>query len=109
MKKFQTKCNGNATFLDSIMIYQSMSRDADSGTSHFTMNGGSSDEVGTPDSGTTQSASSKTDSANYSSFAEMLAAYQADIAEIQAGDERRSPFRPSGNEQRTPCQWWPSE
>ena len=51
------------------------------------MNGGSSDEVGTPDSGTTQSASSKTDSTNYSSFAEMLAAYQADIAEIQAGDE----------------------
>ena len=51
------------------------------------MNNGSSDEVGTPDSGTTQSASSKTDSANYSSFAEMLAAYQADITEIQAGDE----------------------
>lgn len=51
------------------------------------MNGGSSEEVGTPDSGTTQSASSKTDSANYSSFAEMLSAYQADIAEIQAGDE----------------------
>ena len=48
---------------------------------------GSTGEVGTPDSGTTQSASSKTDSANYSSFAEMLAAYQADIAEIQAGDE----------------------
>ena len=44
------------------------------------MNGGSSDEVGTPDSGTTQSASSKTDSANYSSFAEMLAAYQADVS-----------------------------
>ena len=36
-----TKCNGNATFLDSIMIYQSMSGDADSGTSHFTMSGGS--------------------------------------------------------------------
>ncbi len=36
-----TKCNGNATFLDSIMIYQSMSGDADSGTSHFTMIGGS--------------------------------------------------------------------
>lgn len=51
------------------------------------MDGGRSDEVGTPDSGTTQSASSKNDSANYSSFAEMLAAYQADIAEIQAGDE----------------------
>lgn len=51
------------------------------------MNGGSTEEVGTPDSGTTQSASSKTDSANYSSFTEMLAAYQADIAEIQAGDE----------------------
>ncbi len=36
-----TKCNGNATFYDSIMIYQSMSGDAASGTSSFTMNGGS--------------------------------------------------------------------
>lgn len=32
-----TKCNGNATFLDTIMIYQSMSGDADSGTSSFKM------------------------------------------------------------------------
>ncbi len=36
-----TQCNGNATFLDAIMIYQSMSGDADSGTSSFTMTGGS--------------------------------------------------------------------
>ena len=36
-----TRCNGHATFLDSIMIYQSMSGDADSGTSSFTMTGGS--------------------------------------------------------------------
>ena len=36
-----TKRNSNATFLDSIMIYQSMSGDADSGTSSFTMTGGS--------------------------------------------------------------------
>ena len=35
-----THMNGNATFLDSIMIYQSMSGDADSGTSSFTMTGG---------------------------------------------------------------------
>ena len=35
-----TKMNGNATFLDTIMIYQSMSGDADSGTSAFTMTGG---------------------------------------------------------------------
>ena len=35
-----TKCNGNATFYDSIMIYQSMSGDADSGTSSFNMTGG---------------------------------------------------------------------
>ena len=35
-----TKCNGNAKFLDTIMIYQSMSGDADSGTSSFTMTGG---------------------------------------------------------------------
>ena len=33
--------NSNATFLDTIMIYQSMSGDADSGTSAFTMTGGS--------------------------------------------------------------------
>ncbi len=36
-----TRCNGNATFLDSVMIYQSMSGDADSGVSTFTMSGGS--------------------------------------------------------------------
>ena len=35
-----TACNGNATFLDTVMIYQSMSGDADSGTSAFTMTGG---------------------------------------------------------------------
>ena len=36
-----TQCNGNATFLDTIMIYQSMSGDADTGPSTFTMTGGS--------------------------------------------------------------------
>ena len=36
-----TKCNGNATFYDTIMIYQSMSGDASSGTSTFSMTGGS--------------------------------------------------------------------
>ncbi|MBQ9251701.1 MAG: hypothetical protein IJ188_03590 [Clostridia bacterium] len=36
-----TQTNGNATFLDTIMIYQSMSGDADSGTSAFTMTSGS--------------------------------------------------------------------
>ena len=36
-----TDTNGNATFYDSIMIYQSMSGDADSGTSTFSMTGGS--------------------------------------------------------------------
>ena len=44
-------------------------------------------DVGTPDSGTTQSAGSKTDSSNYSTYEEMLAAYQADVAEVYAGDE----------------------
>ncbi len=42
--------------------------------------------VGTPDTGTTQASGSTTDSANYSSYAEMVAAYEADIAEIEAGD-----------------------
>ncbi len=41
MSANNTKMNGNATFLDSIMIYQSMSGDADSGTSTFDMTGGS--------------------------------------------------------------------
>ena len=50
------------------------------------MKEGMSEEAGTPDSGTTQSSTGKTDSANYSSFEEMLEAYQADITEIQAGD-----------------------
>ena len=36
-----TSMNGNATFLDTVMIYQSMSGDADSGESYFTMTGGS--------------------------------------------------------------------
>ena len=36
-----TQRNGHAQFLDGIMIYQSFSGDADSGNSHFTMNGGS--------------------------------------------------------------------
>lgn len=35
-----TRRNGNAKLLDTIMIYQSMSGDADSGTSVFTMSGG---------------------------------------------------------------------
>lgn len=48
---------------------------------------GAAGEVGTPDSGTTQSANSSVDSSSYSSFEEMLEAYQKDIAEIEAGDE----------------------
>ena len=43
-------------------------------------------DVGTPDAGTTQAAGSSTNSNNYSSYAEMLAAYEADVAEIAAGD-----------------------
>ena len=35
-----TQRNGNATFLDTVMIYQSMSGDAAGGTSHFTTTGG---------------------------------------------------------------------
>lgn len=43
--------------------------------------------VGTPQGGTTQSSSSGTDSANYSTFEEMLKSYEEDIAEIEAGDK----------------------
>ena len=45
------------------------------------------EEVGTPDEGTTQAAGSGVDSGNYSSFEEMLAEYQSDIAEVEAGDD----------------------
>lgn len=48
---------------------------------------GNSDAVGTPDAGTTQSAGTGTDSANYDSFEEMLKAYEEDIESIQSGDE----------------------
>ncbi|SDB07104.1 hypothetical protein [Eubacterium oxidoreducens] len=44
-------------------------------------------DVGTPDAGTTQSAGSSTDSSNYSSYEEMLEAYESDIASIEEGDE----------------------
>ncbi|MCD8191147.1 MAG: hypothetical protein LUD78_13195, partial [Clostridiales bacterium] len=44
-------------------------------------------DVGTPDAGTTQAAGSSTDSANYSTYEEMVEAYAADIAEIEEGDE----------------------
>ena len=43
-------------------------------------------DVGTPDVGTTQAAGSSTDSKNYQTYAEMLEEYEADIAEIEAGD-----------------------
>ncbi len=44
-------------------------------------------EVGTPDAGTTQASGSSVDSSNYSSYDEMVEAYAADIAEIEAGDK----------------------
>ena len=52
------------------------------------MPGGESGEmiVGTPDGGTTQSATGKGDSANYESYEDMVAAYKADIEEVNAGD-----------------------
>ncbi|MCD7771323.1 MAG: hypothetical protein LUH23_04480 [Oscillospiraceae bacterium] len=43
--------------------------------------------VGTPDAGTTQSATGSTDSTNYSTYDEMLEAYETDIESILAGDE----------------------
>ena len=45
------------------------------------------EEVGTPEAGTTQSASSTSDSANYASYEEMLSAYKEDIAEVSEGDK----------------------
>ena len=49
---------------------------------------GTGDEmaVGTPGAGTTQASGSSVDSGNYATYAEMLTAYRADVAEIEAGD-----------------------
>ena len=47
---------------------------------------GGNEEVGTPDAGSTQSSTGKKDSSNYSDYEEMVAAYQADIDEVYAGD-----------------------
>ena len=44
-------------------------------------------EVGTPDGGTTQSATGSGDSKNYETYEEMVAAYKADIEEVYAGDK----------------------
>ncbi len=43
--------------------------------------------VGTPNAGTTQSATSKVDSSSYKTYEEMVASYKADIKEIAAGDQ----------------------
>ncbi|MCR4922482.1 MAG: hypothetical protein K5931_00525 [Lachnospiraceae bacterium] len=44
-------------------------------------------DVGTPDAGTTQSSGSSTDSSDYSSYEEMLTAYQNDIKGVYDGDQ----------------------
>ncbi len=44
-------------------------------------------EVGTPESGTTQSNTGGVDSSNYETYEEMVAAYKEDIEEIYEGDE----------------------
>ena len=41
LKATNSAMNGNANFLDTVMIYQSMSGDSSTGTSEFTMTGGS--------------------------------------------------------------------
>ena len=43
--------------------------------------------VGTPDAGTTQSATGSVDSNNYETYADMVASYKEDIASVEAGDE----------------------
>ncbi len=68
--------------------------------------------VGTPDEGTTQAAGSSTDSSNYSSYDEMLKAYQEDIEAVTAGDEfgnnqveLYNPLNYIGDEDTSDCTW----
>ena len=51
-----------------------------------TVNGVTEMTAGTPQAGSTQAVGAGTNSRNYSSFEEMLAAYEADIAAVYAGD-----------------------
>ncbi|MCR5784538.1 MAG: hypothetical protein K6G40_02710 [Eubacterium sp.] len=69
-------------------------------------------DVGTPDEGTTQAAGSSTDSSNYSTYEEMVEAYEADIAEIEEGDEYGNnivslynPLNYIGDEDTTDATW----
>lgn len=48
---------------------------------------GNAVQVGTPNQSSTQSAGSRKDSANYTAYDDLVAAYAADIAAVQAGDE----------------------
>ena len=59
----------------------------DGSTNENVDSAGDTMKVGTPDAGTTQSAGSSTDSANYSTYEEMLEAYESDIASIEEGDQ----------------------
>lgn len=56
-------------------------------TNNDDITSGMGDEVGTPDAGTTQGTGSGIDSSNYSSYDEMVASYESDIAAVEAGDE----------------------
>ncbi len=56
-------------------------------TGETSAGGGDQAEVGTPDVGTTQSSTGGTDSANYSTYEEMVEAYQTDIDSLNQGDE----------------------
>ena len=61
--------------------------DSDGNDQDNLITSGMGNEVGTPDTGTTQSAGTKTDSSNYSSYEEMLESYESDIASIEDGDK----------------------
>ncbi|MEE8885397.1 MAG: hypothetical protein SOI56_02360 [Eubacteriales bacterium] len=61
--------------------------ETDSSTNENVDSTGDTMTVGTPEEGTTQAAGSSTDSANYSSYEEMLEAYESDIASIEEGDK----------------------
>ncbi len=71
---------------ESIELPETASDDTSS-ESEEPVTSGMGDEVGTPDQGTTQASGSSTDSNNYSTYEEMVEAYAADIASVEAGDE----------------------
>ena len=85
----ETPSDGSGEGLDGLDGAEDGEGDADRGFDNAAVaenSAGDELDVGTPDAGSTQASGSTVNSRNYATYDEMLAAYEADVAEIEAGD-----------------------